>query len=993
MSRARSSADALAARLAKTSRVVAEEYRRRAPAATDALGDGVERWGELGAELLEGCRTGAGAALAYFRTAPLRIAPDDRERWVRAGLRIAAVSPALAASFCEVTAGLLGAVAAAPLDAFADETVGLRTHDGWRGERLAHLFVTAAPLGLARLDPGQFHAWHRLVVALASVLSESAAFRALPADVADWTGVERDDWLAWALPLAPRRPAAALAVYRDLPAALAAVAPPLRARLLGAVRASGATADPLAIEQLVPVVGALVQAVPAADRDGALALVEAVGAAFPAGVPGVLRSLARLYEEATAERVAEWGAHGLTLAAQRPDAALAFFGFESRTSRQVLQASPTAVALEDVQGVARRFVHMLSGRTIVLRGEGGLRLALALEEEGDGGGALPARIDCGPTAEDNARVYRTLAALLAARRLYGTYDDPDVLVRVREDERALLLRCFTLADGFRVGHRLGTCYPGLAAELRWTSRHLLGVWADATVVDVPFLCDGLLAASLAGDDASALPSWLAPAAAAALPLLRSLATPHSTVADAVLIADLLVALVPFPPAGETNTAELSEYARFMLDLGGGEDAYPLAGDDGLSTGGGPGEPDEDAPAPDRDAALQILVDELLDDAVAGGRPLDPDELARLLEAGLLNQLSQAAGLTPQQAGLYVTQLVGKLLGARPELPRAGRDGATPRKLARMAVDAATPVFVYDEWDHEIADYRPAWCRLREIPIADDAGVCFTRTLERHAALVPEIRRHFQRVLPETYRAVRGLEDGEEVDFNALVDARVQRRAGHSGSSKLYTARVRQEREVATLFLLDMSASTDESPPSGEGRRIIDIAKDALVLMAAALDEMGDSFAIYGFSGQGRDRVEVYPVKSFAERLSAGVKGRIGGIEPKGSTRMGTALRHALVKMRGLTAPSRHLILLSDGFPQDLDYGRDRHSHLYGIRDTAVALREVEAAGVKPFCITVDLAGHDYLREMCDPHRYLVIERLADLPRELPKIYQRLVRAA
>jgi nitric oxide reductase activation protein len=34
----------------------------------------------------------------------------------------------------------------------------------------------------------------------------------------------------------------------------------------------------------------------------------------------------------------------------------------------------------------------------------------------------------------------------------------------------------------------------------------------------------------------------------------------------------------------------------------------------------------------------------------------------------------------------------------------------------------------------------------------------------------------------------------------------------------------------------------------------------------------------------------------------------------------------------------------------------------------------------------------YLRQMCAPEQYLVIETVGDLPRELPKIYQRLVRA-
>jgi nitric oxide reductase NorD protein len=248
------------------------------------------------------------------------------------------------------------------------------------------------------------------------------------------------------------------------------------------------------------------------------------------------------------------------------------------------------------------------------------------------------------------------------------------------------------------------------------------------------------------------------------------------------------------------------------------------------------------------------------------------------------------------------------------------------------------------------------------------------------------------VRPESYRPIRGLEDGEEIDLNAAVDARVQRRARQPGSAKLYTTRRRQERDVATLFLLDMSASTDETA-AGSDERIIDVMKDALVIMGAALEEIGDAYAIYGFSGQGRQQVEVYPVKHFGERLGPAVQSRLGGIAPRGSTRMGTALRHALTKLRGVAAPARHLVMLSDGFPQDLDYGTDRQSHVYGIRDTAMALREVQAAGVRPFCLTVDLAGHDYLRQMCDPQQYMIIENVAGLPRELPKIYQRLVRAA
>jgi nitric oxide reductase NorD protein len=175
------------------------------------------------------------------------------------------------------------------------------------------------------------------------------------------------------------------------------------------------------------------------------------------------------------------------------------------------------------------------------------------------------------------------------------------------------------------------------------------------------------------------------------------------------------------------------------------------------------------------------------------------------------------------------------------------------------------------------------------------------------------------------------------------------------------------------------------------RRIIDVTKEALVLMAEALEEIGDAYAMYGFSGQGKDNVEFYHVKSFAEVLSPTVKGRLGAVEPKRSTRMGTAIRHALEKLKDVACRVKLLVVLSDGFPQDMDYGSDRRSITYGLRDTTTALREAERAGVLTFCLTVDKAGHDYLREMCEESRYLVLGDVESLPTELPKVYQRYIR--
>src|SRR3989449_7334846 len=163
----------------------------------------------------------------------------------------------------------------------------------------------------------------------------------------------------------------------------------------------------------------------------------------------------------------------------------------------------------------------------------------------------------------------------------------------------------------------------------------------------------------------------------------------------------------------------------------------------------------------------------------------------------------------------------------------------------------------------------------------------------------------------------------------------------------------------------MSASTDEPlAPAGTdgraGRRIIDSLKEALVVMTEALDELGDAYAIHGFSGQGRANVEFYLVKGFGERLGPAVKARIGGIAPKRSTPLGAAPRHATRKLTAVGARARHLMPLSDGFPQDDDYGEERRGHVYGIRDTAAALREARAAGIKPLSVTRQPPGADHL---------------------------------
>ncbi len=1028
---------AIGDRLAHESATLAQRFYLHAPDAYRAFGGDFARWVALGEGLATREPMVREGAVAYFDLAVVDAAAlglDALERWIRVGGTIAAVSRKLAAIFFETTAPLLARIDLAKLDAWAAIAVRLHTQHGWHGEFLAQAYLRAAEWALPVFNAEQYSLWAGLGATLRRVVKEAEFFAELPAGVRRWSDSDRSAWLRCALTLAVDAPKTASVFYRALPRTLRRVSAANRSQLLAALQtASRAIAG--SIEELLPVLGAVVLDVPASDRARALALAQRVADVFPRATAALLRSLPKAYEETNADGVSKWVERGLAIASENGDAGLAYFALESRTSLKLLRADSTGVALEEVQGVLRKLIQMLSGEPASLRTvAAGFSLRPPLEEfPAENEVALPLRIDRLSTHEDNTRLYRVVAAGLAGRREFGSYDavpdesnpDTGLAAYLQHDDRPPLLEeLFLVADGYRVARRVMAEYPGLAAEIRWASTRMLEVWSNpsAPPPDGPVILDATLALALSESADAVPPEWLHSVASVVLPCLAPLGAPGATATDALRVAETLTAQLLDPNAPRRLRQDQFEFGGLLLDKLTGETILDPYDDDDT-----PLPPDAEAPRvpvatmPEADATLpedmRFQLDHSPDDMPAGAQPLSLDELRRLLEQGADLKIKQGTGEDTDGIGLYITDLMGKIPSAQlDELRRLLANQERGKGSVRRWLEdrAAGPSFLYDEWDYHISDYRARWCRLRELSPESDGGEFFNDTLSEYAAMIPGIRQQFQKIRPEMYRVVRGLEDGEDFDLNAAVSARVEVKARRSPSSKLYVARKREERDVATLFLLDMSASTDEpleQPPKvyppddddGKGavrgrtpqppmRRIIDVTKEALVIMAQALEEIGDAYAVYGFSGQGRDNVEFYLVKSFSENLNSAVKGRIGGIEPKRSTRMGTALRHATEKMNAINSRSKHLILLSDGFPQDFDYGQDRRSNVYGIRDTTVALRETEAAGITPFCITVDRGGHDYLRQMCDESRYLVLEDIATLPRELPKIYQRIVRA-
>jgi nitric oxide reductase activation protein len=383
----------------------------------------------------------------------------------------------------------------------------------------------------------------------------------------------------------------------------------------------------------------------------------------------------------------------------------------------------------------------------------------------------------------------------------------------------------------------------------------------------------------------------------------------------------------------------------------------------------------------------------------------------------------------QSSELFLTNLIKELNQQNQERqqkepqPIPMKDGQPITGMSTEDDDQELPnepkYFFYDEWDFRAGDYRPRWCRIVEYTVGEGSPAYFDQTLERYASLVAETRRHFELLRPETFRKIKRLYDGEDIDIDAVIDYAIDRRAGVTPNERIYWRRNKIERDVGVAFLLDMSASTDEEIAKHERKaqqddfdddprryfswwmarraqelltppkRIIDLEKESIVLLIKALETIGDAYGIYGFSGYGRDNVEFYVVKDLEEQFGDTVKKRIDKIAPVRSTRMGPAIRHAAAKLEAHDSKVRILFLVSDGRPQDHGYGRDRTEKEYAIHDTHQALMEAKRKGITPFCLTVDRYGHDYLKTMCEDIGYEVVPDIESLPSRITTLYRQL----
>jgi nitric oxide reductase NorD protein len=304
-------------------------------------------------------------------------------------------------------------------------------------------------------------------------------------------------------------------------------------------------------------------------------------------------------------------------------------------------------------------------------------------------------------------------------------------------------------------------------------------------------------------------------------------------------------------------------------------------------------------------------------------------------------------------------------------------------------------FVYPEWDGVARRYLEDWClvRLRRPkPVRSDRT--HRRAMARYGQLLPGLVAQLERVRPAGRDLMLRMPHGDDLDLDGCIEAMVDLRVGLQPSDRVFASFAERKRDVAVAFTIDLSSSTAERlPPDPEAptdvHRILDLQRDAVTLLGEALDRVGDRYGIYGFSGGGRSDVRLSVVKDLDERRSPAIRHRMEGLVPDHTTRMGPAIRHLTARLERTDAVTKLLLIISDGRPYDLDYGQQYGEDAildYALADTARALAEARLRGVRPYLITVDPGGGDYLSRMCDPREYHVISDARDLPRSLAELY-------
>lgn len=952
--------------------------------------DDLSSWLDLAVGMAE---SSGASALKYAKESPLLLglisSRDDRVRVLTMGLELAERDPGMTLEFLRVAPELVGLMPHEQMVKWVDH--GLELSDV--NYVLGGEFFRESPKIAKIMEVEDLRSWTGLGLKLVTI-----------------NQFGKPDYMA------------TLEFFRTTPALLEEISAATARRLT--VRMAGALAeqDPQLAVEVLAEAPALLQQIPidwqprmlqygllVAERDAIVAQAYLRRCASLAGLIGADDRAWKVFED--------WFKSGMEVLAYSVEGARAYFSLETSKALVALEEAQNGVPLRQVARSLTLFAQALCGKAVRVEplpdeaaephtsGQKAKTRARATVSPDGRTIFVPPVMRREADREANRRAYVVMVAHEAGHLEFGTYDldlaelgelVETVAARYGRSSRIAKSTPHTLADFFalypqpgvirdlwtiledaRVEARLRAEYPGLRAELDAAAKAALSLRSLTHGMSVrELVLDALLLTSSGLSDVM-IPDAIQEAVAECWSLARSVLAEQVTAADVLRIIDQV-----YVRMDERLSAAASPSSEAPENRSQENSTEQMAG------------------GPQASEVLTETYQPIDNWHYRGG--MQPEFIGA--EGQQANESSKGAQLVPQEdeaggreAGTASRRSAdGRLREvARAEQDLSGRQAAPDRSADELVAleDQRRPrwepgpdeagTYQYDEWDGMIRDYRARWCLVREQRQTSEDADFVEAVLNEHGAAIRVLRRYFEGIRPPALRQVRGQSHGDDVDLDAAVALRADLAAGTDPSDRLYIRRDRRDRSVAVAFLVDLSGSTGRQI-AADGRRVIDVEKAGLVLLCEALEAIGDQYALYGFSGRGRQDVEFVVLKDFEEESRSRVAGRIGAVQPMHQNRDGAAIRHAAAKLTATDARVQLLVLISDGRPLDDHYAED-----YAIEDTKMALREATAKGIVPFCITVDREAEGYLRRMYGDVRYVVIDEVKGLPERLPRVYHRL----
>jgi nitric oxide reductase activation protein len=257
---------------------------------------------------------------------------------------------------------------------------------------------------------------------------------------------------------------------------------------------------------------------------------------------------------------------------------------------------------------------------------------------------------------------------------------------------------------------------------------------------------------------------------------------------------------------------------------------------------------------------------------------------------------------------------------------------------------------------------------------------------KHKPIIGRLKHLIEAMQPQGVQRIRKVEDGDEVDLNAAVRAMIEMRMGEQPDPRIMMRNVRKVRDLSVLLLIDLSESTNDAVLGSEST-VLQLAREATVLLADALDKIGDPFAIHGFDSNGRHDIEYFRYKDFGAPYNDHAKARLAGMSGQLSTRMGAAMRHAGSILKRQQSNKKLLLVITDGEPADNDVRDPQYLRI----DAKKAVEELTRNGISTYCLSLDPRADQYVSRIFGARNYMVVDHVQRLPEKLPMLYMGLTR--